>query len=494
MVEINKTKFVLLIVIPLTLLSAFLYFYTESSGSPGPSSPKDTGSRIGYSEKYEDYRCPDCNVIVITIDSLRADRLGSYGYDLRNTSPNIDRFAEDSVLFTKAYAQASATSQSVSSFMTSKSPSKFPGSYRLGGYKLDYEKVTLAEMLKENGYTTAGIVTNAWFKEEMGFAQGFDDYYFRFRGETYKPPYISSNEVNKLASGWLKENKDKKFFLWLHYMEPHMPYINHEEYQYDPGYQGKFKDSFGTLVEEDKYKNPDSKLTDEELYHINALYDGEINYVDNSIGNLLSELKEMGLYNNTVIIFTADHGEEFKERGGVGHGYTLYNELINVPLIIKVPGVENVKSDNQVRLMDVMPTILDILKVKTDRYFDGVSLLPLLDREDYNLEVYSKMVTHHSSIISKDEWKLILKFMELKFEPGKHRRWEKIETRKELYNLKEDPDEQNNLIDEYPETAKKLEKRLMELQMIKEDKPQKESDDEISKRTKEELRSLGYVV
>jgi len=481
-VEINKTKVVLLIIIPLTLLSVFLYFYTES-----PGSQKDTGSPIGYDEKYEDYRCPDCNVIILTIDTLRADRLGSYGY-FRNTSPNIDRFAEDGVLFTKAYTQASATSVSLSSFMTSKSPSKF----RSYNKKLGHERVTLAEMLQENGYKTAGIVTNPWLKEEMGFAQGFDDY-------SYVPHYTygfeSSNEVNKLALDWLKENKDEKTFLWLHYMEPHAPYRSHEEYQYDLGYQGRFTDNF-TNVDANTYKNPDLKLTDEELYHINALYDGEINYADNSFGNLLDELKRTGLYDNTIIILTADHGDEFREHGGTGHDHTLYNELINVPLIIKGPGVENIKSDNQVRLMDTVPTILDILKVKTDRSFDGVSLLPLLNRENYNLEVYSKMENHHASIISKDEWKLILKFREMKFVPGKDVEWERIETSKELYDLKEDPGEQNNLIDEYPEIAKKLEERLMELQMIKEDEeePEKESGDGISKQTKEELRSLGYVV
>ncbi len=488
-VEINKKSkivYSLAMSLAIVLLVSLYSSLYSSTGSPG--GPKDMGSPIGYDEKYEDYRCPDCNVIILTIDTLRADHLGSYGY-FRNTSPNIDRFAEDGVLFTKAYAQASATSQSVSSFMTSKSPSKF----RRYNKKLGYERVTLAEILKENGYKTAGIVTNPWLKEEMGFAQGFDDY-------SYVPHYNygfkSSNEVNKRALDWLKENKDEKTFLWLHYLEPHAPYRSHEEYQYDPGYQGRFKDNF-TNIDANTYKNPDLKLTDEEIYHINALYDGEINYIDNSIGNLLSELKRTGLYDNTIIILTSDHGDEFREHGGTGHDHTLYNELINVPLIIKGPGVENITSDNQVRLMDVVPTILDILKVKADRSFDGVSLMPLFNRKNYNLEVYSKMENHHASIISKDEWKVILKFREMKFVPDKDVEWEKIETRKELYDLKEDPDEQNNLIDEYPEIANELEERLMELRMEVqdvEDEPEKESDDEISKRTKEELRSLGYVV
>ena len=486
----KRFRAILPVIIVLILLSVFSYFSTKNLD--------DSNTRPPVAIDYGGYRCSGCNVILITIDSLRADHLGSYGY-FRNTSPNIDRFADDGVLFTSAYAQASATSQSLSSLMTSKSPTRFPGSYRLGGHKLDEEKVTLAEMLRENGYITGGIVTNSWLKEGRGFDQGFDYYYFKFRGDTFQPPYISSDRVTKLGLNWLKWNKDQKFFLWLHYMEPHTPYISHEEYQYDPGYQGKFKDSFGAPATINKYKNPDLNLTDEELYHAQALYDGEINYVDNSIGALLSELKEMGLYNNTVIIITTDHGEEFKDHKSIGHGHTLYNELINVPLIIRVPGSAKIKTDRQVRLLDVVPTVLDILKIETNSSFDGVSLLPILKNEgseNYSLEVYSKMATHHSSIISGDGWKLILSYMELRFEPQKHRRWEKIETRRELYNLKDDPGEQNNLVDEYPEIAKELEERLTELQSIQgiNDDESVSSDSEISNKTKEELKSLGYVV
>ncbi len=467
MVEINKTKVVLLIIIPLTLLSAFLYFYTES-----PSSPKDTGSRIGYDEKYEDYRCPDCNVILISIDTLRADHLGSHGYP-KNTSPYIDRFASESILFENAIAQASWTAPSHMSIMTSLYPSVhkvkgFKGSSKVG--RLDDSVVTLAQVLKANDYRTVSFNGGRYVNKEFGFDRGFDVY--------TSLAYDKIEITNNATFNWLSENRDQKFFLFFHTYAVHTPYLPPVLYgeKFFPDYNGSI---------DRKYTLSTQEIKADEIWKAIALYDGEINYMDHEVGRLLDTLDYLNLNNNTIVIFTSDHGHEFLEHGSTGHSLTSYQELIHVPLIIRFPGIKNSRIKNLVQSIDIMPTVLDSLNITGPSNLQGVSLLPLV-REGKNVNSYA-----YSEGGVNGEIKAII---------GEDLKWKYIynveDKNEELYDLENDPSEQNNLINERPEIAENLREELFRWMEENEELGESYSSSEakLKNETKEALKALGYVV
>jgi arylsulfatase A-like enzyme len=309
------------------------------------------------------------NVILIGADTLRADRLSCYGYAASQT-PNIDALAADGVRYADMTAQASWTKPSFATMLTS----LYPSSHTAIGKpdRLPQAVTTLAEALAAGGYHTGGIVNNVSISPAFGFEQGFADFEYlspsylfgagesasqlglyqglrrvwaRVTGGRVYPQnfYQEASAVNDEAIQWLEANKGTRFFLFLHYMDPHDPYFEHP-------YNGRGYARAGN-------QNPDPALAPT----FSELYDGEVRYLDEHVGALLGWLKAERLYDDALIVLTADHGEEFQEHGGWWHGQTLFQEQIAVPLIVKYPGGARAGTvvAELARSLDVAPTILD---------------------------------------------------------------------------------------------------------------------------------------
>jgi arylsulfatase A-like enzyme len=317
------------------------------------------------------------NVVLIGLDTVRYDHLGCYGYE-RATSPNADRLAGDGVLFENVVSQAPWTLPSFATILTSLYPDQHGANAVRTSLGTTFP--TLGELLRENGYATGAIINAAYLKPRFQVDRGFDFY--------AQPTGRVATGTTAEALTWIDQNRDSPFFMFVHYFDPHLPYSPPVPYDtiFDPDYTGHLGRSF------DLTRFPDAKTTDFEAMrtlepadwdHIRALYDGEIAFTDEAVGDLLKGLKERGLTKNTLIVFLSDHGEEFFEHGGFEHGHTLYNELLRVPLIFSLPGrlPRGVRIGRQVRLVDIAPTIMDLLGLESRAHFEGVSLKPLLTGE-----------------------------------------------------------------------------------------------------------------
>lgn len=422
---------------------------------------------------YSSINRPDSpNIVLITIDTLRADRLGSYGYE-RDTSPNIDSLAEKGILFENAYAQSSWTLPSMSSMHTSLYPTQ------LGVIKfrtrIHDKLITLSEYLKNNFYNTYAVVANIVVSKIFGFSQGFNEF-----DETYGNygRDVTSDITTKKAVNFIKNNSDSKFFLWVHYMDPHGHYINHDEFDYALEHENK-----GALPKELSAKSLNKvrdSIGSEELNYINDLYDEEISYTDKYIGVLIDSLYEMGIDDNTIIILTADHGEEFMDRKRFGHGHSLYQELIRVPLIIydpRNPKQSGIRVSNNVEVRYIARTILDLTNL-TNIPMGGYNLLDFqTDNASYGI-VWSELSKKHNTVYLND-WKLITDTKNTIFE---------------LYNLAEDPYEKTNHFNsdrsDIIEVKKILLSKLSEHRELKSTDVKKIrlEEDSIKK-----LKALGYL-
>jgi arylsulfatase A-like enzyme len=419
------------------------------------------------------------NVILIAVDTLRADHLSCYGY-FRNTTPHIDRFSKESLLFKNAISTAPWTSPSFAALFTSLYPIVLD--YEANIRHLDDTFLTMAEIFKENGYDTKGIIGQYHINRRMNFSQGFDSY---DQDNLGGPNTVSSHSITEKASAYLEDHKDTNFFLFLHYFDPHENYVLHEDYNYYPDYSGPLYS--GQPIFEG-VRDIASSLTQDDIEYIKALYDSEISYMDEYLGKLFDKLKELDLYDETLIIFTADHGEEFCERGNhwIGHTRTVYQELIHVPLIIKVPN----KNDYQViaeyvGLIDILPTLIKHLGLRTSEKveMEGEPINLNNGKRSKNSEIVSetRREAFWQSVI-KDGWKFMA---DLK------------RNDKRLYNLLEDPGEKNDLFKESREISKEFEGLLETwLNEIPEKKLRYKigkSDREFTLEELKKLRSLGYV-
>lgn len=306
------------------------------------------------------------NVIVYLVDTLRKDRLGCYGYG-KPVSPRVDAFAREATLFRNAVAQSSWTRPSVVSILTG----LLPRTHGVHGRRdaLSQEAVTLAEVLRGAGYRTAAIVTNGNVDRSFGLGQGFESYRLLQHGRD------TAENVNARAAEWLEGVRGEPFFLFLHTIEPHTPY------QPPPAFRQRFAPS----VPEDLGKVRTLKalnagtlpVTPERLKGLLALYDAEIAANDAAFGALVDLLRERGLWEETVVVFLSDHGEEFHDHGGWEHGRTLHTEMLDVPLLVRLPGVGEGRSvDRLAQHVDVVPTLLSALGLPVPAAVEGRSLLP----------------------------------------------------------------------------------------------------------------------
>jgi hypothetical protein len=314
-------------------------------------------------------------VLLISIDSLRADRLGCYG-NSRSTSPAIDRVAAAGVRFDDAVSTAPWTLPSHMSMVT--------GRDVLSHGVVDEAEIlidaipTLAGTLQAEGFSTVGIVSEGVLLGHWrGFGRGFDHYHDITELNRPAPrPEEHAPVATEFAIDYLRQNRDERLFMFLHYWDVHYDYNPPPPYDsmFDPDYRGSIEPT-GFIDNEAIHAG----MAERDLQHVISLYDGEIRWVDDHIARVIGTVEELGIFDETAIIITADHGDAFFEHGSKGHGLTLYRELMQIPLIIRAPGLPPGTVVKQpVSLTDLMPTILELTRVTPPARIDGISLLGLM--------------------------------------------------------------------------------------------------------------------
>jgi arylsulfatase len=423
-----------------------------------------------------DDSAPRPGIILITLDTTRADHLGCYGYG-RATSPGIDALAAESTLFTRAYSTSSWTLPAHASLFTGKFTSSHGARYDPQGplrltqaidgpdswkeYRargLAAGEVTLAALLRQAGYATGAVVSGPWMKRVFGLGDGFD---FYDDGGISHVNGKRAEAVTDAAIDWLVDCGEP-FFLFLNYYDPHTPYMPPDEYRGtflpDPVPEGFMESDAGQI----------------------ALYDAEILYTDNHVGRLIEKLKDLGLYDDCWIILTSDHGHLLGEHGMHGHGRTLSQSEIHVPLIIKEPGANPAPSRNDtiIQLVDVPAMILDRLQVPLPEGIQGQPIPdvahPILS-EVYPLELISPMGDFR--VLIDGDYKFVWN------DKGYNG----------LFNVADDPVELNNLIGAEPQRAIAMQRALADyirsLPPPGEARPPQEVDEE----TRRALEGLGYT-
>lgn len=316
-------------------------------------------------------------VILVSIDTLRAGHLGCYGYG-RDTSPNLDRFAGEGVRFDRCISQAPVTLPAHMSILTSSYPTAH--GVVTSGSRLGEKANTLAEILRNEGYATAGFVDGGYMTGRFGFYQGFQVYQDRSRGV---------RELRRRAMNWIGRHRDERFFCFLHFYDVHSPYDPPPPYDglfLRDGLASRFDPTSRNLRMYDKFYAGEGEdelepLTDEDVERMVALYDGGIRYADAEMGAFFDDLKAAGLYDRALIVVTSDHGEEFLEHRTLLHS-ELYSTVVDVPLLVRPPssmtGSPGMRGETVlpvVESVDILPTILDLLGVRTRIPFAGESLL-----------------------------------------------------------------------------------------------------------------------
>jgi arylsulfatase A-like enzyme/Tfp pilus assembly protein PilF len=386
------------------------------------------------------------NVVLVTLDTLRADRLGCYGYAKIET-PNLDRFARGGTLFEYAVAQAPLTAPSHASIFTGLNPNRH-GVRDTGGFILAESHATLAEILQRQGWDTAAFVGSSVLKKSFGFGRGFavyDDKMPRPDAQAMAAefPERRAAEVVDRAAAWLAAQSGKPFFLWVHLFDPHSPY--------DP--PAPFRENYR-----------------------GRLYDGEVAYTDQQLGKLFEALGRKSP-ENTLTAILSDHGESLGEHGEYTHGVFLYDATLRIAFLMAGPGVPaGRRVKQQVRSIDLLPTLLDLLGGQAPAAVEGVSLRPAfvakaLPNESYAETLYTKINLGWAELraMRTDRWKYIRA------------------PRPELYDLAADPAETVNVIGDHPEIARQLDAKLAHRE------PEKVQTTMVDRRTMEQLKSLGYL-
>lgn len=417
------------------------------------------------------------SVLLIGIDTWRADHVGAYGY-IRDTTPSIDRMAEQGARFRNAFSTTSWTLPSFHSILTG----LYQGSHGVidGQHRLAHRYNTFAEVLRERGYTTAGFISGTYLKRVFGFDQGFDVYEESVTSASLMETYsdVTSPDLTEIVLPWIERNKARRFFLFIHYWDPHFDYIPPPPYDemFDPLYQG---DIDGTDFLTSDRVNPEMDRRD--LEHIIALYDGEIRWTDWHIDRLFTKLEDLGLMSDMIVILVGDHGEEFFEHGLKGHRSTLYNEVIHVPLILRGPGVPpSTVFDSPVSTTDILPTVLAVLGLASPTPVDGESLIPIVSGKAGGREsstVVSELGYGMTAIV-KGQWKLI---------------HDSALKTYELYDLGSDPRETENLLTKEASKATELEQDLLAWLRITRSRKITAPRALRDEATIRELKSLGYI-
>ncbi|MGA6984624.1 MAG: sulfatase-like hydrolase/transferase [Terriglobales bacterium] len=428
---------------------------------------------------------PALNVVLITIDTLRADHVGCYGYKQIKT-PNIDSLAADGVRFERAFAVVPVTLPSHSSMLTGTYP-MFSGMHDFSGNKLSPLQPTLASVLKQAGYETGAVIGAAVLDSRFGLNQGFDFYYDHFEFSRLDEANLDEMErpgniVADVALNWLEKeglkkdgpakegpgkdqpskNSQKKFFLWMHLYDPHFPYHPPEPYSREYAAQP---------------------------------YDGEIAFADEQVGRLFRFLKENGLYQNTVIVLCGDHGESLGEHGEKTHGFFIYNATMHVPLIIRLPEKTVARTlADPVSLVDLMPTVLEAVGLQVPSQVQGRSLLReiRLDPSAPDAQANRERTLYGETFLPR------IHFNWSELRGSENTKYHFIEApRPELYDLTKDPGETHNLFADKKAVAEEMRAKLVA--MIRDYSAGTGTGKELAEKTSldpalmERLKSLGYA-
>lgn len=461
------------------------------------------GGKTKPLEMRTSYKNRELNILLITVDTLRADHVGCYGY-MRDTTPHIDRLAQEGVRFANAITTMPTTLPAHCSIMTS----KYPREHRVlkNGHVLHESFQTLAEILRDHGYKTAAFVGASVLDKAFGLNQGFDTYddsndecddaslpeekdvvHGNDDAEGSGKFQLIAEQVNQKVFDWLGHNQSSKFFLWVHYFDPHSPYNPPSGYENlfpaDRGYQEWLKT---------KGVNP----VDRNRLRMISLYDGEILYTDKQIGLLLDTLSGMGIMENTLIILTSDHGEGLWEHNWRGHGLYLYEEAVSVPLIIRFPALlySNLTVHSQVGSIDIFPTIMDITDMTTRESLSGHSLMPYILNNDRQRERYFFIERrHYDEDQTSEDMKTLTSGEKYALRTNGCKFIYATKQDNEFYDLSRDPEELDNIVHKGKQ-ADNFYKLLMEIKKGFEEKsihlaPLKTLDDGVLER----LKSLGYT-
>lgn len=394
------------------------------------------------------------NVLLISVDTLRADHLSSYGYD-RATSPNVDRLAKDGVVFEDAMSVTSWTLPSHLSILSSLYPQVH--GVMEGKMRFPEEATLCTELLKPAGYVNSAVVSAPYLNQQFGYDAGFD-IYEDFAGDDKGSvarirraigDQVPAPRVNRRALEILEARPAAPFFLFLHYFGPHFDYSPPPPFDsmFDPTYE---KDLNGRRGYDSHDRVPED-MDPRDKRHLMALYDGEVAWVDSYVGKLWHYLRAHHLYDDMLIIFTADHGEEFWEHGKHGHRKALYTESVHVPLIIKFPGNQwrGRRIKQPVGSVDIVPTILAAAGIESLPIFDGRSLVPVVQAPGTGSGTempYYFELDDRAEGVRRGGWKL------LRPKSGpKHAK---------LFNLRDDPGERHNLAESTPAVRAELEALL----------------------------------
>jgi len=392
------------------------------------------------------------NLILILVDTLRSDHLHAYGYS-RETSPHLDALARRGVLFEQAISAAPWTLPSAMSLLTG----RLPSSHRVenDGMKLAPGIPILAEVLKQSGYATSAVVSHIYVDSPFGFQRGFDRFYDfglsrDYRFEAGLEP-IASQVTDHVLKEVRRMGKERPFLLLAHYFDPHWDYDPPPPF--DKRFTGDYTGSMtGAYQSFSAYALPGTVMAPADLQHLRDLYDGEIAYTDEQIGRLLQSLDQEGVAANSVVVVVSDHGEEFKEHGSLGHGRDLYDEVIRVPLIVadlRKPLQER-RVKEEVRSIDVFPTLCALAGVPPPRGVQGVSLIPFLSGEGgESRPAVSETIRFdaYRKSYREPDAKLIVKLES---------------NSRELYDLQTDPEEKINLWERRGQEGLAMEQALFE--------------------------------
>lgn len=444
------------------------------------------------------------NIVWIVIDAQRADHLGCYGYE-RDTSPFLDSLAADGIRFTHAISQESYTQASVPSYFTSTYPLQHGVLYDQPTIDvLAPEFLTIAEVLQAAGYATAAFVFNPHLKERFGFGQGFDLYDDNKEGWPEDEPRWDAMEtarkIHRKVEGYLAAHPARPLFLYLHYRDVHSPYSP------PPPFHELFLPTHVAPRPDMLYTKRPGDTTPRSLGMAISQYDGEIRYTDTHLRDLIDLLARSGITReNSVIVVTADHGEEFHDPHpgdprGLSHGRTLYNEQLRVPLLMLLPRVEPAERviDTPVELVDIVPTVLDAVGIDWTAFdqFQGSTLLPLITTGTQPGRAVYAGGNHARGTIIAGPWKYY------RYDKGLKRNRTRTFHRtapgytydfgEELYNIHEDPEETRNLIGSHAPIAAEMRRQLDDIEAAMATDaaaaPVPMDDD-----TRKQLEALGYM-
>lgn len=454
--------------------------------APGRSSPRASGHRIR-------------RVVLICIDTLRADAVSALGAGAEKT-PNLDALAREALVFTNAVSPAPWTLPAMASILTGTSPAVHGA--RSPFDSLDEALPTLAERLEHAGYLTAAIGHNPFFRRKFGFSQGFHEYDVSPRlhlGSSFGSKILrrllplhfaetaGTEDLTRLAIEWLHRNRERDFFLWLHYYDPHDPYSPPARYQPPTEPPSGLGRQFSRAQD---IRSGNFVPSSAQRAWSRELYEGEVRYVDENVGKLIGALRELALYEDALIILVSDHGEEFWEHGGYEHGHTLYSEVIRVPWLVKLPGAARKGPIAEtVSTGSVTPLVLDLCGIAYDPEALTFRAPPPF-RDGQAGGPGSEPVGSTALLYFEDR-------QAIDFDGMRYIRW-LMSGREELYDLARDPGERSSIVASSPAQIRKARNLLAGMEASSRALRRRyglpeDHETEPDRNRGEELRSLGYV-